>query len=174
MLDSYFEFGCPIYVFLARAMFIRQKRNMSGVVSVQVIDKSSGRYTFHKAIGSTANSLGIQQLIAEAELWVKNHSGLIEIDFAQADLLLEQLVGSIQQIKIAGIELLLGILFGDIGFTAIKDELFKKLVLARLCYPVSKLKTVDCLRRYESFATNEAAIYRYLDKFNTLQKRKRY
>ena len=152
-------------------MFIRQKKNKSGVVSVQVIDKSSGRYKLLKTIGSTANSLGIQQLVAEAEVWVKNHSGLIEIDFSQTDLLLEQLVGSIQQIKIVGIELLLGKLFGDIGFNAIKDELFKKLVLARLCYPVSKLKTVDYLCRYESFATNETAIYRYLDKLNTSQKR---
>lgn len=152
-------------------MFIRQKKNKSGVVSVQVIDKSSGRYKLLKTIGSTANSLGIQQLVADADLWVKNHSGLIEIDFAQTDLLLEQLVGSIQQIKIVGIELLLGKLFGDIGFNAIKDELFKKLVLARLCYPVSKLKTADYLRRYESFDTNETAIYRYLDKLNTLQKR---
>jgi transposase len=152
-------------------MFIRQKRNKSGVVSVQVIDKSSGRYKLLKTIGSTSNSLAIQQLVAQAELWIKNHSGLIEIDFAQADLLLEQLVGSIQQIKIVGIELLLGKLFVDIGFNAIKDELFKKLVLARLCYPVSKLKTVDYLRRYESFDTNETAVYRYLDKLNTAQKR---
>ena len=67
--------------------------------------------------------------------------------------------------------MLLGKLFTDIGFSAIKDELFKKLVLARLCYPVSKLKTVDYLRRYEGFETNETAIYRYLDKLNTLQKR---
>ena len=152
-------------------MFIRQKKNKSGVVSVQVIDKSSGRYKLLKTIGSSADSLVVQQLVAEAALWVNKHSGLIEMDFAQTDLLLEQLVGSIQQIKIVGIELLLGKLFTDIGFNAIKDALFKKLVLSRLCYPVSKLKTVDYLRRYESFDTNEAAIYRYLDKLNKVQKR---
>ena len=152
-------------------MFIRQKKNKSGVISVQVIDKSSGKYKLVKTIGSSSDQLKIIQFVTEAEIWLKKHSGLIEIDFAQTDILLEQLVGSIQQIKIVGIELLLGKLFAEIGFSAIKDELFKKLVLARLCYPVSKLKTVDYLRRYEGFETNATAIYRYLDKLNALHKR---
>lgn len=152
-------------------MFIRQKKNKSGVISVQVIDKSSGKYKLVKTIGSSSDKLKIIQLVSEAEIWLKKHSGLIEIDFTQTDVLLEQLVDSIQQIKIVGIEMLLGKLFTDIGFSAINDPLFKKLVLARLCYPVSKLKTVDYLRRYEGFETNETAIYRYLDKLNTSQKR---
>ncbi len=152
-------------------MYIRKKKNKSGVISVQVIDKSSGKYKLLKTIGSSADTIKIAQLVSDAELWVKKHTGLIEIDYAQTDVLLEQLVGSIQQIKIAGIELLLGKLFYEIGFGVIKDDLFKKLILARLCYPLSKLKTVDYLRRYEDFQTNETAIYRYLDKLNTEQKR---
>jgi transposase len=118
-----------------------------------------------------AKTSKINQFLIDAEAWIKKHQGLIEIDFSQTDVLLEQLVGSIQQIKIVGIDLLLGKIFTDIGFTAIKDDLFKKLVLSRLCYPVSKLKTVDYLRRYEGFETNETAIYRYLDKLNTSHKR---
>jgi transposase len=152
-------------------MFIRQKKNKSGVISIQVIDKSSGKYKVLKTIGSSSDKLRIRQLLTEAEIWIKKHSGLVEIDFSQSDVLLEQLVGSIQQIKIIGIELLLGKLFTDIGFSTIKDALFKKLVLARLCYPASKLKTIDYLRRYEGFETNEAAVYRYLDKLNASQKR---
>ena len=103
---------------------------------------------------------------------MRRHSGLTEFDFAQRDLQLEQLINSIQQINIAGIELTLGKIFTEIGFDTIKDDLFKKLVLARLCYPVSKLKTVDYLRRYENFETSETAIYRYLDKLYDTQKRK--
>jgi transposase len=152
-------------------MFIRQKKNKSGVISIQVIDKSSGRYKVLKTIGSSSDNLKITELITEAEIWIKKHCGLLEIDFSQRDVLLDQLLGSIQQIKIVGIDLLLGKLFTDIGFGIIKDELFKKLVLSRLCYPVSKLKIVEYLRRYESFETNETAIYRYLDKLNTSQKR---
>ena len=152
-------------------MFIRRKKNKSGVISVQVIDKSGGKYKLAKTIGSSVDASVIKNLVAEAELWIRRHNGLMEFDFAGRDLQLEQLISSIQQIRIAGIELLLGKLFTEIGFGAIKDELFKKLVLARLCYPFSKLKTVDYLRRYEDFETSEAAIYRYLDKLNKTQKR---
>lgn len=91
---------------------------------------------------------------------VQKKPGMMELDFNQADLLLEHLIDSIQQIKIVGTELLLGKLFDQIGFNVIKDELFRKIVLARLCYPLSKLKTVDYLRRYEGYETNETAIYR--------------
>lgn len=151
-------------------MFIRQKKNKSGVISIQVIDKSSGRHKVLKTIGSSSDNLKITELITEAEIWIKKHCGLLEIDFSQRDVLLDQLLGSIQQIKIVGIDLLLGKLFTDIGFSVVQDELFKKLVLSRLCYPVSKLKTIDYLRRYENFETNETAIYRYLDKLNASQK----
>jgi len=151
-------------------MFIRQKKNKSGVISIQVIDKSSGRHKVLKTIGSSSDNLKITELITEAEIWIKKHCGLLEIDFSQRDVLLDQLLGSIQQIKIVSIDLLLGKLFTDIGFSVVQDELFKKLVLSRLCYPVSKLKTIDYLRRYENFETNETAIYRYLDKLNASQK----
>lgn len=109
--------------------------------------------------------------MADAELWLQQKLGMVELDFDQTDLLLEQLVNSIEQIKIVGIEMLLGKLFDEIGFNIIQDKLFRKLVLARLCYPLSKLKTVDYLRRYEGYQTNEAAIYRYLDKLHHKQKR---
>jgi transposase len=152
-------------------MFIRQKKNKSGLVSIQIIDKSNGKYKVAKTIGSSSDAIVLRGLMAEAELWVQQKLGLLELDFVQSDLLLEQFINGIQQIKIAGIELLLGKLFDQIGFNAIEDELFRKLVLSRLCYPLSKLKTVDYLRRYESYETNEAAVYRYMDKLNETQKR---
>ena len=152
-------------------MFIRQKKNKSGLISVQVIDKSNGKYKVAKTIGSTSDSTLLSKLMAEAELWLQQKQGLIELDFDQTDLLLEQLINSIEQIKIVGIEMVLGKLFDEIGFNTIQDKLFRKLVLARLCYPLSKLKTVDYLRRYEGYQTNETAIYRYLDKLHHKQKR---
>ena len=49
--------------------------------------------------------------------------------------------------------------------------MFRKLVLARLCYPLSKLKTTEYLSRYEGFITTEDKIYRYLDKLHSTQKK---
>ena len=37
-------------------MYVRQKRNKSGLVSVQVIDKSYGKYKVAKTIGSERGS----------------------------------------------------------------------------------------------------------------------
>lgn len=113
------------------------------MVSVQVIDKAYGRYQVAKTIGSSSDKETIQHLIVQGELWIKHQQGLVELDFDQTDHLFEQFIGGIRQVNIIGTERLPGKIFDDIGFNKIKDELFSKLVLARLCYPVSKLKTTD-------------------------------
>lgn len=152
-------------------MYVRQKQNKSGVISVQVIDKSSGKYKLKKTIGSSADTMIIEQLVKEGELWIRKYTGVNEFDFEDQDKLFEHFIKGIKQIKVAGVELLLGKIFDEIGFNAVKDELFKKLVIARLCYPASKLKTTDHLRRYEQYETDEDKIYRYLDKLNKAHKR---
>jgi len=152
-------------------MFVRQKQNKSGVISVQVIDKSSGKYKLKRTIGGSADKTILQQLVKEGELWIRNYKGIHEFDFTDEDKLFEQFIKEIKQIRIAGVELLLGKIFDDIGFNAVKDELFRKLVIARLCYPASKLKTTDHLRRYEQYETDEDKIYRYLDRLNKKHKR---
>lgn len=65
---------------------------------------------------------------------------------------------------------MLGKLFDEIGFGIIKDELLRHLVLSRLCYPVSKLKTTDYLFKHKGIMIDVEKIYRYLDKLNTKQK----
>lgn len=152
-------------------MFVRQKKNKSGVISVQIVSKARGAYKVAKTIGSSNDILKVNQLVAAGQLWIQQNSGIQSLDFENKDLLLEELLGSITQIKIGGTELILGRIFAEIGFNAIKDELFKKLVLARICYPVSKLKTVDYLRRYEDYSTTEDLIYLYLDKLHAAHKR---
>jgi len=71
---------------------------------------------------------------------------------------------------LVGPELLLGKLFDQIGFGAIKEELFRHLVLTRLCYPASKLKTTDYLFKYKGLSIDVESVYRYLDKLNNKQK----
>jgi len=68
-----------------------------------------------------------------------------------------------------GPELLLGKLYDEIGFDKIPDELFRHLVITRLVYPVSKLKTVDYLFKYKGVITDVKKVYRYLDKLQTHQ-----
>lgn len=140
-------------------------------MSVQVIDKSGGKYKVAKTIGSAMGDADILKLEAEGRTWIKQRLGQPELDFDEEDILFERFIEGISQVRVCGIELVLGKLFDSIGFDKIKDELFRKLVLARLCYPVSKLKTIDYLRRYEGYETNADKIYRYLDKLHNTQKR---
>ena len=162
--------GVPAFGIYLYWMFVRRKRNKSGVVSIQVIDKSLGRYKVVRTIGSSSDGPTIEKLFGEGESWARKQHGL-EFDFDKTDDLFEHFIDGIKQVNMVGHELLLGKIFNDIGFNRIKDELFKKLVLARLCYPGSKLKTTDHLRRYEGYETDEDKIYRYLDKLHHTQKR---
>ena len=47
--------------------------------------------------------------------------------------------------------------------------MFKHLVITRLVYAVSKLKTVDYLAKYKGIQLNVYSIYRYLDKLHKHQ-----
>lgn len=151
-------------------MFVRKKKNKSGVISVQVIDKSHSKYKVLKTIGSSSDILEVEQLYQEGNNWIKSHTGQFEFDFTNEREQTSQFLDNIDQISVSGSDLLLGKLFDDIGFNKIDDELFEILVISRLCYPVSKLKTTDYLLRYHSLDIDVHEFYRYLDKLHSTQK----
>lgn len=51
-------------------------------------------------------------------------------------------------VRAAGPELILGKIFDSIGFNQFCEELFRKVVFARLVYPASKLRTAEYLLQY--------------------------
>lgn len=145
-------------------MFVRQKKNKSGVISIQVIDKSSGRYKVLKTIGSSSNPSEIQRLLIKAQAFIKSFTGVQELDFANTEAVIQSVLSNITSHKLAGIDLVLGRIFDEIGFNKIRDELFRDLVLYRLVYPKSKLKTTEYLYRFSGKHYSEDEVYRYLDK----------
>ena len=62
-------------------MFVRKKKNKSGVISVQVIDKSHSKYKVLKTIGSSSDILEVEQLFQDGNNWIKSHMGQFEFDF---------------------------------------------------------------------------------------------
>ena len=153
-------------------MYVRKKNNKSGIISIQVIDKNSGKYKVVKTIGSSANALEVESLFGQGQQWIKEQSGQIALDIDGQKELFNKFISSIQQVTVVGTELLLGKLFDQIGFNQIKDDLFRKLVLARLCFPVSKVRTIDYLKKYHSIEIDHDRVYRYLDKlYNTQQEK---
>lgn len=152
-------------------MFIRQKKNKSGTISVQIIDTSERRGKILHTIGVAKSKLDINNLILEAETWIANYQKQSKLNFAgDSTSLILNVIDSIESITIAGIELVLGKIFNDIGFNQISDLIFKQLVLARLAYPSSKLKTVDLISKYQFLNIEVHNVYRYLDKLYDTQK----
>ena len=156
-------------------MFIRKKKNPSGVVSVQIIDKSRGTYKVFKTIGSSSNATEIDDLYQEGKKWIVAYSGNRDM-FSLAEQqreekqVTEHLLNNIENILLNGTQLILNEVFKLVGFDAIDDDILKHLVVARLCQPASKSGTVDYLKSYFDEDLELHKIYRYLDRLhNTLQ-----
>lgn len=143
-------------------MFVRKKRNKSGVISIQVIDKSSGKYKLIKTIGSSDNEKEVDRLYEQGLDYVKHFQGQQTINFSGKDFK-DTVKQSIRNIAIEGVNLLLGKIYTDIGFNQVNNELLRLLVLIRLSHPASKLKTSKHLKRYFAIDIKEDRIYRFLD-----------
>ncbi len=128
-------------------MFVRKKLNKSGIVSVQLIDKSSGKYEMIKTIGSSDDPETIKKLVlkGKAEIISRTRQPQLNFDIDKEKAFVEMFFSGVDDLRLMGPELILGKIFGEIGFSQVKDELFRALVITRLVYPVSKLKTVDYL-----------------------------
>ncbi|PZV75229.1 IS4 family transposase [Algoriphagus aquaeductus] len=151
-------------------MFIRKKPNKSGLVSVQIIDKSKGKYKVVKTVGSSNDPDEIERLMVQAKDQARQLVGLQEIDFTNHREVFEQVLSSITSHRLVGIKYVLGKIFDEIGFGQIQDELFRDLVLYRLIYPKSKLKTTEFLYRYEQKSYSEDQVYRFMDKLHSKYK----
>jgi len=158
-------------VYTFGAMFVRKKQNSSGSVSVQIVDKSSGRYVVFQTVGSSFDSQEIDYLIKKAKQLILMHMGQSVLPYDQdAELqYVDTFMNGLNSFALVGPELLLGRLFDEIGFNSIADDLFRHLVITRLVYPVSKLKTTDYLLKYRGIETSVYSIYRYLDKLHSQQ-----
>lgn len=152
-------------------MFVRCKRNKSGSTSVQIIDKSSGRYVVRQTVGSSSDQQEVDHLIKKGKKIIENIGGQTTIPFHGSQELeyIDTFLNSLDAMNLVGPELLLGRIFNDIGFDLLGEELFKHLVITRIVYPVSKLKTADYLLKYKGINVSVYSIYRYLDKLHQEQ-----
>lgn len=149
-------------------MFVRKKKNKSGVISIQIIDKSTGRYKVIKTYGSTSDPHQAESLFLEAKAKLHSLFGQEQFNFSNPDIeeQFTKFLDSINALRLVGPEIVLGKIFKQIGYEKIEGALFKHLVITRLVYPVSKLKTADYLFRYKGVIYSVDKIYRYLDQLN--------
>lgn len=149
-------------------MFLRKKKNKSGTTSLQIISKSRGKYKVVKTIGSSNNEQDIQKLLFLGRQEIERLNAQSELFISESDTVIEQVFEALgnASIRTVGPELIFGKIYDSIGFNEIKEELFRHLVISRLAFPLSKLKTIEYLYRFQGVTLDLDAVYRFLDKLN--------
>ena len=139
-------------------MFVRKKKYPSGNIGVIVVEKIGGKMKELATIGVAYNEDEVENLVNEAKEWISKEESRRH---PQLDLYGEEreacdrereevrrVLSNVSNILLNGCDLILDRTFDRIGFNRIDDEVFRKLVKARLAYPTSKAATVEYLKNH--------------------------
>ena len=152
-------------------MFARKLKNRRGSISVQVVQKIQGKYKVVKTIGASKDPDKVERLWQEAQYFINHpdpNQGMLFSMETPGDKCVESFLETLSNssIRVIGPELIFGKLFEQIGLNKVEDKMFRHMVITRLAYPTSKLKTVDYLYRYKGIEVSVDALYRCLDRFD--------
>ena len=155
-------------------MFLRKLRNRSGSTSIQIISKVRGKYKVIKSIGSGNNEQEIQKLVYLGKQEIERLNAQQKLFISENDTLVEHAFDALSNasVRTVGPVLIFGKIYDSIGFGEIDKDLFRHLVIARLAFPLSKLKTVEYIYRFQGVWIDIDAVYRFLDKLNSQLKEK--
>lgn len=149
-------------------MFIRRLKNRSGSTSVQVIQKINGRYKVLKTIGCATLLHDIEKLELLARQEIERLTSQPKLFVSEQDELIDKTLSTLENsdIRTIGPEIIFGKIYDSIGFNKVGEDMFRHLVISRLVFPLSKLKTVEYLQRFQGIKISIDSIYRFLDKLN--------
>ena len=156
-------------------MFVRKKKYPSGNIGVIVVEKIGGKMKELATIGVAYNEDEVENLVHEAKEWIYRENSRRH---PQLDLFgdereacdrereeVRRVLSNVSNILLNGCDLILDRTFDRIGFNRI-DDVFRKLVKARLAYPTSKAATVEYLKNHFDEDVDLSKTYRYLDKLS--------
>jgi transposase len=149
-------------------VFIRRLKNRSGSTSVQVIQKINGRYKVLKTIGCATLLRDIEKLELLARQEIERLTSQPKLFVSEQDELIDKTLSTLENsdIRTIGPEIIFGKIYDSIGFNKVGEDMFRHLVISRLVFPLSKLKTVEYLQRFQGIKISIDSIYRFLDKLN--------
>ena len=150
-------------------MFVRRKANKSGSFSVQVVHKQDGRYKVVKSFGASADESKLRAYEKEASDFINTYGGQLTFDFEDREsqeLRAKEFIGSITSLVPNGPHLILDRIYDGIGFGELDDDVLRDLVVSRICHPMSKLATVDYLKRYKGVCVDINELYRDMDRLD--------
>lgn len=154
-------------------MFVRKNKNRSGSLSIQIIKKVGRSNKIIKTVGSAHTKREEELLVLIAKNEIERLEGMESLFIESEDLIIEAFVENIEnkQLQIAGPQIVLGKIYEQIGYNQIiDDEFFKDLVIYRIAYPGSKLKTLECLKRHLNKDVSVYSIYRFMDRLHSRYK----
>ncbi len=151
-----------------------KKENSSGSISVQVISKPHGNYKVVKTIGCARTAQELQKLTYIANQEIECLTNQTKLFISENDTIVDMVFSAIENasVKTVGPEIVFGKMYDKIGFNTINEDLFRHLVIARLVFPLSKLKTIEYIYRFQGISIDIDAVYRFLDKLNNQLKDK--
>lgn len=150
-------------------MFVRKNRNRSGSVSIQITQKVNGSNKVIKTIGVAKTKREEEFLLLLANTEIERLQGQQLLFAEHDDLVVDNFVNSIanDHLQIIGTHLILGKIYDKIGFPSGGScNYFQNLVLCRLVYPGSKLKTVTYFKQHLNMDVSVYSVYRFLDELN--------
>lgn len=154
-------------------MFVRKNKNRSGSISIQIAQKVNRSNKIIKTVGVANSKKEEDLLVIIAKQEISRLKGIEPLFIEHDDLVVESFVNSIanNHLQIVGSELILGKIYQLFNFPEGGSCIyFRNLVLCRLVYPGSKLKTVEYFRQHLNTDVSVHTIYRYLDELNSVLK----
>ncbi|MCM1371988.1 MAG: IS1634 family transposase [Bacteroides sp.] len=158
---------------------LERKKYPSGNIGIIVVEKINGKMKELATIGIASKDEDTEGLIAKAKDWIEGekqhrHPRLDlfgeERARCEAELLTaQQILSCISNITIDGADLILDLVFDNVGFNRIEDDILRKLVKARPSYPASKAATVEYLKNLFDEDVSLSRILHYLDKLSDSQ-----
>jgi len=145
-------------------MYVRKKKNKSGKISIQIIDKSSGKYKVIKTVGSSSDTKEVEGLYNQGKKWIEKHQGQLGVDFDNQLSNAHSFLSTISMIEPCGADIILGNIFESIGFSTVASPLLKPLVISRIVEPRSKLNTTEQWYNQGKDTVHVDVIYRLMDK----------
>ncbi len=83
-------------------MFVRKKKNKSGVVSIQIIEKRGGKCVLVKTIGSSANQEVVNKLFEQGREYVLGFGGQQVFQFEDEQQVVDAHFNALQSFQLIG------------------------------------------------------------------------
>ena len=119
---------------------------------------------------TSADEIADLEEFARLEIIEISKQGALDLGYDEDEKHIELLKNSVNHVRVVGTELVLNKLFDEIGFNEIPEDIFRHLIISRIVYPGSKLRTIEYLSRHHQKHYSSSSIYRYMDKLNNSYK----